>query len=320
MSEDRGVPKLQGDGEPDCPRCRGRGSVQRTYTPEEIKALPPWEIPSTHWDACVCTKARREREALERVWRGYANFQPVARTPLSRYAQKDVLVKSSSSTLRSHLFRVLRDHPNLLRSTRVVSDLDLISAWLATAGLDVLDPEVAGQHRDSEDAFLRLVDLVAPPALLVLRLGVKAARNVAVPEVILEALQCRAHRGRPTWVVEDPYLPFTTGAIFWSPQLVAHMAPWVRVEIDGTCAIEDCVESLDALRPASPQRPSDPDPPAPRARPDRQPPRVEATPSSDSFTLPGGMSIDKKQKTPKKGLGSRKPPFAGRRIREADEA
>jgi len=296
--------------------------VQKVYTPAELKALPPYIIPSTHFDTCVCTRARREREALERVWRGYSGFEPIDRTPLVKYAQQDVLVSASSPTLRTHLARVLHQVPSLLRSTRVVSDLDLVSAWLATAGLDVLDPEVAGHTRDAEDAYLRLVDLVAPPSLLVLRLGVKAARNVAVPEVILEALQCRAHRGRPTWVVEDPYVPFTTGAIFWSPQLVAHMAPWDRVGIDGSHAVEECVASLDGLLRAT--GPAEPEP-LPRARPERQPPRIEVIPATEEGMLPGGMSIDKK--APKKGAGSRKssfgggrkPSFGGGRIREVDE-
>jgi hypothetical protein len=57
---------------------------------------------------------------------------------------------------------------------------------------------------------------VVPPDLLVIRMGVKQARNQAACEVLAEALQTRLHEGKPTWLWDEPHHPLNPGHLFWS--------------------------------------------------------------------------------------------------------
>jgi len=86
----------------------------------------------------------------------------------------------------------------------VVSDADLMDAWLS-AKLDVRDADVE-QMRQKADVrrFSALVDLAEPATLLIIVCGVKAARNEAMPEVLLEVLHHREHLNKPTWLVDQP--------------------------------------------------------------------------------------------------------------------
>jgi hypothetical protein len=63
---------------------------------------------------------------------------------------------------------------------------------------------------------MTLVDLVEPPQLLIIRLGVKVARNQAMPEVFMEGVQLRLHTGKPTWIWDQPDYPFREGHLCWS--------------------------------------------------------------------------------------------------------
>ena len=297
--------RVAGPGEPDCPVCRGGGSTEVTYSAEEVRKKPYLMFGAVQ--TCRCVLERERIEQLDKAWRGLAKVAPSPKSPLSAHLGSDLKVRASAYTLRAHLGRVLRDNPGVLRTARVVSDLDLISAWLATASDDIMDPDVAA-HRDREDAYTRLVDLAAYPALLVIRLGVKNARNVALPEVILEAVQCRAHRSKPSWVVEDPDLP-REGAPWWSPALQSHLALWDELDLEVSYTPEECLGAMQAyVRPGeSPLiRPTAPAP-APVRRPD-------PAPAGRTAELPNSMQIESKrnQKPKGKSWGARSP-------REVDE-
>lgn len=214
-----------------CKRCNGRGVVKYVFDADELKknpAVQTWVV------SCQCLKQQEELEELERIWRTLSEVEPVPHTPLADHCKgvlQDAVILSTSHDLKAHLGRLLRDLPDLRKQTRIVSDLDLVSAWLAH--VDVIhDSEVSSYRDDPEDQYTRLVDIAGPSRLLIIQLGVKSSRNVATPEVIMEAIRLRAHRGKATWIVEDPECPVQPGSISYSSQLFQILRELPQIDLD----------------------------------------------------------------------------------------
>lgn len=127
------------------------------------------------------------------------------------------LVIRVGDTFLAHLRHVVIRHP-ITFSAKVVSDAELVTAWLATIPLQGGEIRDADAHKISM-RYMTIPDLVVPPDLLVIRLGVKAARNAASPEVLAEALGIRMHEGKPTWLWEEPHNLLGPDHIMWSEQV-----------------------------------------------------------------------------------------------------
>lgn len=230
--------RLPGDGDPACLKCHGRGTVRRVYTPEQLRALPPWEIPSTHGNACECTRARREREALDRVWKGLGTVEPVRTSPLSEVAKDrraSLWIRATSSTLLlAHLAKVLRDDPETRRSTGIVSDADLVDAETADWGQAREDhPREDGERVERSTDGRKAVDLYLPPGLLVLVLGQSSKKHSYLAMLSEEAVRRRSSRGRPTWVVDEVERPLAPGHRTYSEDLHQLLAHLPRVLLEG---------------------------------------------------------------------------------------
>lgn len=180
----------------------------------------PGGVPYTR--SCECVLYQDILRNLERGWKGLSKAQKIDKSPLLSLVEKDVRVICPEVAFKAHLRHVgLRQGPTW--GFRVVTDAQLMTAWLATAALagrDMIDPDVAAVT--SLDA-LTLVDLVDPPKHLIIRLGVKTARNAAMPEVLLEALTHRHHVGKSTWVVEHPNQPLQGGHLCWSDAVMEYL-------------------------------------------------------------------------------------------------
>jgi hypothetical protein len=113
----------------------------------------------------------------------------------------------------------------------VRNDADLMSAWL-TDLKDVRDGDVAQGRLAMPERNVDLDMLVLPPPLLVIILGVKAARNSAMPEVLLEALRMRQYHSKPTWVVDQPTYVFAPGHISFSENAHELIGEWARVKLN----------------------------------------------------------------------------------------
>ena len=188
---------------PDCKLCEGSGSV-------ETEGAPPH--PPT-FRRCECVLRKDILENVERAFHGLSTESPVPPSPLLALTNKNVLVKAGSE-FRPHLRHVLVRQPTAF-SALVASDAELMTAWLASvalAGKDILDPDAYSISIE----YFTLTDLVTPPDLLVIHMGVKVARNVAASEVLAEALNIRNHEGKPTWIWDDPAAPLGVGHLFWS--------------------------------------------------------------------------------------------------------
>lgn len=202
-----------------CPECFGTGAI-----PVERPPHPPGSRP------CRCEIARDIVRNMERAWKGLAKAPKLTESSLIDYPSRDVYITAREATFRSHLrYVAIRQGRNW--SFQVSTDADLMTAWLASKALDgmqILDPDAATVSLDK----LTLVDLVDPPDLLIVRLGVKSARNSAMPEVLLEALTTREHKGKPTWVWDQPTYPLGPAHLCFSDAVADFLRKWDHVPLD----------------------------------------------------------------------------------------
>lgn len=216
-----------GDGLPDCPQCHGRGVVD--VPPKSGRLIPG--LPCTAQCSCVLY-----REFIRNMERGFPGTYRAPRlpehSPLVGYEKQNVWVTCPSFSLRSHIRDVaLQNRPSW--GFLVKSDTELMDAWLGT----VTDPEVWDvdveeiRHHPMPTRCGMLVDLIEPPELLIVLTGVKAARNEAMPEVVLETVQHRKYLDRPTWLVDTPTYPLAASHMAYSEALGRHLEEFVRVSI-----------------------------------------------------------------------------------------
>ena len=208
----------QGDGTPECPICKGRGVIP---LPRGL------DHPIDRTQPCPCVMVRDVARNINRGWKGLLSADPVDQSPLrgDDLTESNIKITGSRPTFRSHMKHVAARMPPTW-GFLVVSDADLMDAWLSYK-LDVKDADV-DQMRQRADIqrYDALVDLVEPPVLLVLVCGVKAARNEAMPEVLLEALRHREHINRVTWVVDSPSYPLRDGHISYSHAVGEFLSEW----------------------------------------------------------------------------------------------
>jgi hypothetical protein len=211
-------------GDPNCKKCHGRGVVEAEEdTEKELGAMP--HPPA--YRRCSCVLHMDILSNVERGMKGLTKAARVKKSALVKYATDNLWITAEQRWFAAHLRHVaVRKPPSWY--FRVVSDVDLMTAWLASAALkgkDILDPDAATVSL----THLTLVDLVQPPALLIIRTGVKAARNVAAPEVLYEALSHRAHLDMPTWVWDQPYAPLDEGHLCYSPAVGEFLEDWKHI-------------------------------------------------------------------------------------------
>jgi len=184
---------------------------------------------------CPCVRDRDIRMNMERGWRGLSTADPVRESWLEEYTDKDLWVTADSRTFRRHM-RLIAHGMGPHWRFQVSSDADLMDAWLSHIGpQELYDADVnllRAQNEQVSSRFPALVDLFEPPALLVISVSVKAARNAAMPEVLLEALQHRAHLGAPTWIVDLPNKPLGPDHIAFSDGVGDFLWEWPHITLD----------------------------------------------------------------------------------------
>jgi len=215
-----------GDGHPGCLKCKGRGVV-----PVPESELPRFALPgATRFCGCV-----RERDLLDNLKRGWGTTlveSPSAvSSPLMGKQTRNVWLRCPLPDLKAHLRCVaMKQSPQW--PFRVITDADLMTTWLYSAD-EVHDADVEVARQRGQNTHSRIGDLVEPWDLLIIRLGVKAARNQALPEVFLEALYYRDHLGLPTWVVDSVAKPFRQEHRAWSDVAQEHLVEnFEFIEID----------------------------------------------------------------------------------------
>jgi hypothetical protein len=158
---------------------------------------------------------------MERGLRGLSSVPMASGSSLSGYLRKNLVVTSDQIFL-SHLKRVVYGQSSSW-CFKVTSDAELVTAWLGSIGLqgkDILDPDAYSVSTQ----YVTIPDLALPPELLIIRMGVKVARNQAASEVLAEAINIRFHESKPTWIWEEPHYPLNPGHMFWSDRLGASLS------------------------------------------------------------------------------------------------
>lgn len=215
---------LQGNGDQNCPKCAGRGVTEG----------PPvhGRVPSVV--RCQCVLVRQTVSNIERGWYGLSKAAPLESSPLRGYERKNLWVTAGDTSFKRHLRHVAaRMGPDW--GFKVVSDKDLITAWLSTIafkGGEILDPDAAAEAASVSLKYLTIEDLAEPPELLILILGVKAAKNREMPQVLMETLQLRTMRDKPTWVIDQSTNPFRMGHICWSGPVQAALDEFPHLWLD----------------------------------------------------------------------------------------
>lgn len=205
-----------------CKKCHGHGYVQV----DEGHYGMPQAVP------CSCVLKRALSVQARKAWGGL-EIVPVKRSSLLKgKIRENIVVTANKPELMIHLRSALAHHARPEEFVKVVSDATLISAWLsnlARSDKDVIDPDYIRELRVAS-----LEDLAESPTLLIIRLGVKTARNSAMPEVLAETIELRQHLGKPTWVVEETGKPLEEGHISWSRAVDDALDGWERVPLMGT--------------------------------------------------------------------------------------
>lgn len=203
-----------------CEKCFGTGALDAGTDPRGIPITRP----------CTCQIARDIIRNLNSAWPDLVKAPKIGSSPLLGHEQDNLYITATDATLRPHLRHVgMRAGPYWF--FKVVTDSDLMTAWLSSAamvGKEILDPDVAPVSADKAT----LVDLTDPPELMIVRLGVKSARNSAMSEVFLEALYHRAHVGKPTWVVDQPTRRFDPSHMAFSEDSLHHIQQWEHIVLD----------------------------------------------------------------------------------------
>ena len=214
-----------GDGHPKCPRCRGRGVI-----PVPQKERKPW-MAGEITQQCLCTLRRDQIDNLRRAWRPAMSAPKLDSTPLLQNSNRNLRIRADLQPLKRHIRTLaMRQRPHWM--FKVITDIDLMTSWLYSAN-EVFDGDVGHARLRGENMSTRITDLVEPWELLIIRLGVKAARNNATPEVLHEALLHREQLDLPTWVVDDPQRPFQDGHLAWSAEVAALVSDWEFLELTG---------------------------------------------------------------------------------------
>ncbi len=263
-----------------CKVCKGAGRT--LHFPSDA---PPYAV------ECECTRVRRRLADLDMGWAGVSLVPTLKSSPLSKLLDSNVWITGGDTILRSHLKTTFLPTK---RAFRVATDSDLMGAWLATAASEeIFDLDARGESAKAAT----LPDLVMPPDVLVIRLGVKSARNSAMGEVLAEALLLRLHRLRPVWVVDSKVQPYSPGHLAFSPTVSELLAGFERVDLEKPARAAD--PPIRTLAPSVP-------PPSPATAPEEEAPAGgKGTPSMLMKMIEDGEKGSPKAKGPARGKGLR---------------
>jgi hypothetical protein len=200
-----------------CKKCNGFGYIQsddgHMGIPRAIQ--------------CECKIKKALADQAERAWANLSLVPVKKSSPLSKLFSKNLVISSEKDILRMHLRTCFAKQNRPSHFYKVIGDHTLMSAWLGSMhvqGIAVADPDFQRELK-----VYSLEDLAESPQLLVVRLGTKMARNSAMPEVLVEAIEIREHLNKPTWLVEEPYKPLEEGHLSWSPTLEDMIETWEKV-------------------------------------------------------------------------------------------
>jgi hypothetical protein len=182
--------------DPDCPHCKGRGFIYG------VSMLVGGRD-------CRCMLDTLRRENMEKIWRSLSEAKEIPalrdNPPLLRLTTRSLWITSPLELFRRHLKAVCY-HKDTMWDCKVRTDAMILDSWFGTLkaqGAKIYDIEIEKSILEAID----IRDLVEPPELCVIVLGIKQLPNKEAPNSLLEAIGYRKHVGKPTWIVDQPDHP-----------------------------------------------------------------------------------------------------------------
>ena len=220
-----------GSGDANCPTCGGRGVVPVMV---DVGGGVMW--PGGGTQNCKCVFKRDLIANVKRVWKVLMSVESAESSPLIKLTKQNVWLTASGYDLRQHLrFVAFRMGPSW--DARVVGDATLMTAWLSTKK-DVFDADVLlereGRRDRPSEHYLTMVDLAVPFDLLIIVLGVKAAANKEMANLLVEAINERDLVGKPTWIVDSPIKPLAPGHLCFNDSVMEILDSFRRVNLSDT--------------------------------------------------------------------------------------
>lgn len=210
-------------GDPACTLCHGSGRV-KGVNPPHYKGPSPLRM-------CRCVLVRKLKENVERGMAGLSSARRIKNSTLIRKTNTNLRITADEAWTAAQLRYVAFRNP-FNWDFRVVTDAELVQAWLATAaaqGHEIFDTDARMEGPPRSLRYMTLDDIAGSAHLLIIRLGVKTAPNKEMPNVLLEALRIRQHEGLPTWLWDQHENPLVMGHRCWSDMLDEYLCSWDKV-------------------------------------------------------------------------------------------
>lgn len=212
--------------DPKCPKCGGTGFIY----PDCIYTRPG----EKGGEYCDCTKDALKLVNMESIWKSLSEAKDIPGLrndpPLKLFLRRNLWITTSEITFRRHM-KALAYAMSSMWDCRVYADSQLLDSWFGTQkaqGIKIYDLEIERATLEAID----LPDLVTPPDLLVIFLGVKQLPNKEAPNALLEALGLRRYEGKPTWIVDQPdHRINEVHHRFYSESLESLLSTWSHIRI-----------------------------------------------------------------------------------------
>lgn len=206
--------------DPECPKCKGHGFIYAASLLDGGRY-------------CDCTLDALRLDNMERIWESLSEAKESARfndnPPLRPWARQSAWITGSVPLFRAHLKATCYNMPTMWNA-RVRTDAELLDSWFGTAkaqGVKIFDLEVD----KSTVRAIDIRDLVEPPDLCIIMLGVKKLPNKEAPGSLLEAIAYRKHLEKPTWIVDQPDKPLDATHRFFSDEVERSIARWPQITL-----------------------------------------------------------------------------------------
>ena len=180
--------------DPNCPDCGGLGFIYGESMLDGGRS-------------CHCMMDALKLQNMERMWKSLSAAREIPglreRPPLKPLVGHNVWITSKDVVFRAHL-KALAFSKSTMWDARVITDKDLPDAWLKTAkaqGHKIYQSEI--ENHDNQFMAMDIAELVEPPELLILKLGVMQTPNKELYSCVLETVTTRMHIGKPTWIIDQ---------------------------------------------------------------------------------------------------------------------
>jgi hypothetical protein len=200
-------------GIPNCPYCKGLG-----YTLKDDDTQ----------DECLCFVALRMKAHLGPEILATPNVTPAECVFYKEerfLTDTNLLIKTHWPDMLPHLKLAL-----IAQGTRykfkITTDEALKVVYVGAESY----ASKSKSKRDDLETYNSLGDLIGQGVnLAIVRLGFLGYKNVAMPGILKEALMIRKSLNLPTWLIEDPNVPFTEGHRSWSMEVHTYILESFRV-------------------------------------------------------------------------------------------